>query len=257
MKLLLGLTIFSFGFYNAIWHLNQDIHNYWDMVAFLVVVGGTLAAGIITMPNVRFRFLLYHLLSSMFLSLRKKRQKAVLDGLHLVKGESPELNFYKFNERIMYEGGELLKLGFTKDKIEEILTDRIEQFAQDSYKVANWLRSLAKYPPAFGISGTVLGLVYLMRGISHGTTPAETGMRMAIALVATFYGILLANVLINPLGEQIKENIDETVTLCEISLKSILLIRERANILVAQETLNSFISSRTKVDVLGQYLEAS
>jgi chemotaxis protein MotA len=257
MKILLGLTIFSFGFYNAILHLNQDIHNYWDMVAFLVVVGGTLAAAIITLPNVRFRFLIYHLLGSMFVSFYKKRQKAVLDGLNLIKGTTPDLNFYKFNERILYEGGELLKLGFSREKIEEILTDRIEQFAIDSHKVANWLRSLAKYPPAFGLSGTVLGLVYLMRGISQGTTPAETGTRMAIALVATFYGILLANVLINPLGERIKENIDETVTLCEISLKAILLMRDRTNILIAQETLNSFISSNSKVDILGQYLEAS
>ncbi len=257
MKILFGITIFAFGFYNAILHLQQDIANYWDVVAFSVVVGGTFAAGLITMPNVKLKFLFYHLLLSMVGSFNRKREEAILNGLNLLRGIVPNLNFYKFDQKILFEGSELVKLGFSREKIEEILNRRIEQFGEDSYKVANWLRALAKYPPAFGLSGTVLGLVYLMRGISEGTTPAETGMRMAIALVATFYGILLANVLINPLGDRIKENIDETLVLCDIAVSAVGMLRDKENILVAQETLNSFIPSDKSVDVLGQYLEAS
>lgn len=257
MKLFFGLTIFAFGFYNAILHLNQNIENYWDAVAFFVVVGGTVSAALITSPNVKLKFIFSCLLASMFMSFRRKREMAILNGLNLMKGVVPNLNLYRFDQRILFQGMELLKLGFSLEKIEEVLSFRIDQFAQDSYKVSSWLRSLAKYPPAFGLAGTVLGLVYLMKGISDGSSPAETGGRMAIALVATFYGILLANVLIAPLGESIKENIDENITLAEISLKAIMMIKEGENILVAQEVLNSFINDKNKVDVISGYLEAS
>ena len=224
---------------------------------FFVVIGGTVSAALITSPNVKLKFIFSCLLASTFLSFRRKREMAILNGLNLMKGIVPNLNLYRFDQRILFQGMELLKLGFTAEKIEEVLSFRIDQFAQDNYKVSTWIRSLAKYPPAFGIAGTVLGLVYLMRGISDGSSPSETGARMAIALVATFYGILVANVLIGPLGERIKESIDESLTLAEISLKSIILIKEEENILVAQEILNSFISDKSKVDVISGYLEAS
>lgn len=51
--------------------------------------------------------------------------------------------------------------------------------------------------------GTVLGLVNLMRGISAGLDAKDTGVQMAVALVATFYGLIFANLIVNPAGEAI------------------------------------------------------
>ncbi|OFZ12382.1 MAG: hypothetical protein A2Z20_00995 [Bdellovibrionales bacterium RBG_16_40_8] len=145
----------------------------------------------------------------------------------------------------------MIQLGFEPAKIEAILKERLFQSTERTRFVGVSIRLLAKYPPAFGLAGTVLGLVHLMRGVSDGMTPQETGVRMAIALVATFYGLLVANLIVNPSGEAIVKNAHEEEKLGEIALQSVLLASERVNLLETQEMLNSFVSEDERIDVLG------
>jgi chemotaxis protein MotA len=85
-----------------------------------------------------------------------------------------------------------------------------------------------------------------MRGISAGIDTKETGIRMAVALVATLYGLLISNLVFNPLGEWLQEEIKRDELKAEASLQLIDLISEGASPLEAHEMMNSFLTENEK-----------
>jgi chemotaxis protein MotA len=255
MFYILGILIAVGSLVASIVHLGQAASSYYDMVGFTMVVGGTIATAAITLPWDISREIFFRLRELLYRPLpdRKELLNAcmrvngnVLKGIYTVEYQSKELAY-----RILRDGVELIQLGFTPDKIQAILKERLFQATDRTKLVGDSIRSLSKYPPAFGLAGTVLGLVHLMRGVSDGMAPQETGIRMAIALIATFYGLLVANLIVNPAGEAISKTANEEEKLGEIALQSILLAAERTNLLETQEMLNSFVEEKDRVDVLG------
>ncbi len=239
----------------SIMHLGQAASSYYDMVGFTMVVGGTLATAAITLPWDLAREIFYRLRELFYRPLPDRKEllltcmrvnENVLKGVYKFDSQSKELS-----HRILRDGVELIQLGFSPDKIQTILKERLFQATERTRLVGSSIRSLSKYPPAFGLAGTVLGLVHLMRGVSDGMTPQETGIRMAIALIATFYGLLVANLIVNPAGEAIYKHAHEEEKLGEVALQSILLAADRINLLETQEMLNSYVDEKDRVDVLG------
>lgn len=245
MKIIIGFFIISSGFYIALDHLNQNINQYWDIIAFSMVVFGTIAVSVMTMPSLKIK----HTLKIFFRGIGSNhglREDCIQNSLNLMKGNVPNGKVKRIDQKILVDGVELLRLGFNTDKIQEILLERIEKYTDDSITVAQWVRGLSKYPPAFGLAGTVLGLVHLMKGLSDGSDPKETGLRMAVALVATFYGIIVANIFINPIGDRMMSNTKEDQNLAEISLNAIIMISERTNYVEVMEQMNNHVPNQYK-----------
>lgn len=245
MKIILGFGIVTIGFVIALDHLNQNINQYWDLIAFAMVVFGTLATSVMTMPSLKSR----HVLRIMFHSFKGNhglREDCISNSLNIMNGNVPSQKAKRIDQKILLDGVELLKLGFTTEKIQNILSDRIEKYIDDNVSVGQWIRGLSKYPPAFGLAGTVLGLIHLMKGLSEGADPKETGIRMAVALVATFYGIVVANIFINPIGDRVISNTREDQNLAEISLNAILMVSQRTNYVEAIEQLNNYVPTQYK-----------
>jgi len=165
----------------------------------------------------------------------KKCFKVITDG----KLEHSKLK--NIEDKIIVDGLEMIELGFSKERIEDILIDRYQSYRKSIMAIASWIKRCAKYPPAFGLGGTVLGLIHLMKGISGGLNPKDTGLLMAVALVATLYGLLLSNLVLNPISESIAEKIKSDEELAEAAVKTVLMIKEGFNLLEAQETLNSYL----------------
>lgn len=253
MGLLIGLIIASVGYYLAIEHLQQTVASYYDFVALAVVWAGTVSVSIITIPKIKKRAILRYLLRSLF-GRGVVRKNFVYHCMNILKAPADsqfskkDLELLEF--KVLRDGLELIGLGFEQDKILDILGERIHNTRTKSLSVANWIRGLSKYPPAFGLTGTVLGLIHLMRGVSDGIDPKETGIRMAIALVATFYGLLIANLFVNPLGEMLIQENKKSLELSEIAIETIKLCHRQANLLEAQEYLNSYLDDHEKINIL-------
>ena len=64
-------------------------------------------------------------------------------------------------------------------------------------------KTMAKFPPAFGMMGTVLGLIALLQSLGNPDAKSQIGPAMAIALVTTLYGIAINNLAIIPMGESL------------------------------------------------------
>lgn len=256
MKILVGTFTISIGFYLALWHLNQGLGNFFDFVALVLVVLGSFAVCYMTMPSLRFSKIFETIKASIFSNVSSKRELLAKDLVKSLKNQGSSIetktSSLLFSYGIYNDGLEMIDLGFEKDKIKELLEKRVAQYASDTMKVANWLKSVAKYPPAFGLMGTVMGMVHLMRGLSNGVGSEETGVRMAVALIATFYGIILANVLFSPLGERIKEELQESVTLAELAMEGVFLNIEKSNLLEVQEELNSYLPEVNRINIISE-----
>lgn len=251
-----GIFIAVCSLFAAIAHLNQHVGTYYDFVAFVIVLGGTLAVAVATFPW-QYRQEIFILARQLFGAKDFARKLFLAECVNFVRqaGASSNVQMVGLAGTVLRDGSELIALGFAPEKIEEILETRIEQTSQRNRKIANAFRSLAKYPPAFGLVGTVLGLVNLMRSVSSGADARETGVQMAVALVATLYGLLTANLLVGPAGEQILRRALEDQKMGEVALRAVILAMSGTGPLEAQEILNSFVPREDRIDVTGSLSE--
>ena len=95
-----------------------------------------------------------------------------------------------------------------------------------------------------------------MRGISAGIDSKETGLRMAVALVATFYGLILSNLVLNPLGEWLIEEAKKDQQKAEMAIETVGLMMEGVNIVEVQERINSFLDPSERLTGLSFQAEA-
>jgi chemotaxis protein MotA len=252
MKYIIGLFISVVGFVLASNHLHQGLSAYWDFVAFAVVLLGTLAIMLITFPAAPFG-LLFKQFYLKFLFSSPSLQKHVDRCLQVFQTKKFHGKADSIEDKLLKDGLEMLALGFSTDRIEDVLSRRFETYSKRINMLSAWFKRGSKYPPAFGLAGTVLGLIHLMRGISEGIDTKETGVRMAVALVATFYGLLISNLVLNPIGEWLQEDIKRDEMKAEASLQLINLLATGANLVEASETMNSFLgqNERPSVNLLG------
>jgi chemotaxis protein MotA len=238
----------------SVLHLKQDAANFWDFVGFVCVVGGTAAVAVITVPW-QHRRIVFKSVLSLFIPGKRNNRSIVSDCMVFISdSREGNVGHIQRNEGMaaatLHDGAELIGLGFSKERVHEILEERIHQSFERYQSVANSVRALSKYPPAFGLAGTVLGLVTLMRSVSGGADAKQTGAMMAIALMATFYGLLVANMIVNPAGEHMLKTAVVERKNAEIALHAVILQLEGVTLLEAQEILNSYVSPEQRVNVM-------
>ncbi|TAL03261.1 MAG: chemotaxis protein MotA [Rhodospirillaceae bacterium] len=101
-------------------------------------------------------------------------------------------------------GLQLLADGMPPDDIVNVLELRMRHQESIERNEAGVFKTMATYTPAFGLSGTLIGLVNMLRMMGEGATPKQVGLNMSLALVATFYGVVLANGVLRPIAAKIE-----------------------------------------------------
>lgn len=252
MKYTLGLFLAFVGFYMASKHLNQEIGEYWDYVAFFVVIFATVAVMFISLPAVSMRFI-FKIFFRKFLLASPSLKNTAQHCSSFYTDRSPK-DASGIEIDLLNDGLELMSLGLGREKVKSILIQRFDVHAKKLILVSGWLKRNAKYPPAFGLAGTVLGLIHLMRGISVGIDTKETGLRMAVALVATFYGLIISNLVLNPVGEWLTEEIKKDEIKAEMAIETMIAIIDNMAPVEFQETLNSFLEAGERLDLVSAEL---
>lgn len=101
------------------------------------------------------------------------------------------------------------------------------------------LEAMAGYAPAFGMVGTLIGLINMLKNLSDMDS---LGSNMSVALVTTFYGSMLANMVFSPLSRRLKTLGDEEYLQKELMIEGVLAIQNGENPRVIREKLNSFLA---------------
>jgi chemotaxis protein MotA len=124
--------------------------------------------------------------------------------------------------------------------IMELLQWRISRLRAKEHAEAQLFRVMASFAPAFGMIGTLIGLVNLMFLLGDGDMTA-IGQQMALALMTTFYGVLLANLLFKPVAVKLERRTEQRVVLMNMILQGISMMSQKRSPSFMRETLRSFM----------------
>jgi len=236
-------------------HVNDQYGIFWDPVGIALVLGGTVVVAFITFPAKEVFGLLKASAAVMRMPVDHGRDLAVeiISLARDTRGEAAELQgaMGLLKNAFLREGVSLLVDRIDPGRIEAILKDRIKIKQESDETAANMWRTLAKYPPSFGIIGTVLGLIALMLQLGSVGAPEKMGPAMAIGLVATLYGLVLTNFFLQPIGDNITLRSYREIRRRQMVLLGIVLLAQGEKAVVVQEAVNSLLPVDEHVDVLG------
>ena len=128
------------------------------------------------------------------------------------------------------------------DDILALLKWRIARLRAKEKAESNIFYSLASYAPAFGMLGTLVGLINMLQIIEIRDISAITS-NMAVALITTFYGLLLANLIFNPIAVKLERRTEQRIMIMSMVMEGITLIADRRTPSFVRETLKSFLAT--------------
>jgi chemotaxis protein MotA len=151
----------------------------------------------------------------------------------------------KLGDLFFAKGLQLLVDGQTPDDIRDLLSLEI-QYLQDRHatgkKILEYMGAAA---PAFGMIGTLIGLVQMLKNLS---SPDQIGAGMAVALLTTFYGALLANLVFLPLAGKLGLYSKAETTAKEMIVEGVCCIARGDNPTVVREKLQVFVSQSKRIE---------
>jgi len=143
-----------------------------------------------------------------------------------------------------------LRLGFQLivdaapvNDILHVMNWRIQKLIEQETVQARLFRTLAGLAPAFGLLATLVGLIGMMAQLGTATI-AQVGEHMSVALVATLYGVVLANLVFKPIAIKLEQRTARRVAMLNVLLEGILLVRLGRSPTVVADALAEFVRER-------------
>jgi chemotaxis protein MotA len=212
--------------------------------ALIIVLGGSLGAIMLQSPLSVFVHAM-KLFSWVFkppqLPLDKSIQRIVhwsdvarregLLGLENLINDEPDL-FIRRGMQMLVDGHEPESIRLNME-IDMISKERFD------IQAARVFEGMGAYAPTIGIIGAVLGLIHVMGNLAD---PSQLGSGIAVAFVATVYGVAMANLLFIPIGNKIKSVIQEESQFREMLIEGIVSIAEGDNPRIIESRLYGFIN---------------
>jgi len=162
-------------------------------------------------------------------------EKARREGLLSLERETANID-----DEFLRQGIQLVVDGTDPALVRDILETQIE-FTDQRHKIgADIFESAGGYSPTMGIIGTVLGLVMVLGNL---TNPDELGPSIAVAFIATLYGVAFANLAWLPIGHKLKLKSKQERFMKEIALEGVLSIQAGDNPGIVREKLRAFLSA--------------
>jgi chemotaxis protein MotA len=138
--------------------------------------------------------------------------------------------------------------GIEESVVEEIMATEID-FVEDRHKKgADMFAAMGAISPAMGMIGTLIGLVIMLQNLQD---TAAIGPAMAIALITTFYGAVLANVVFIPFSGKLRIRSDQEVFLRRLTMEGVLSIASGNNPRVVEQKLNSYLAPKLRGSLTG------
>lgn len=246
---LIGTALIAYGIMTG--KAPVDIFLNWQGLA--IVVGGTIASTFVSFPvrEVLLAFRSYIVIfvagSHDYIGAVNKMVSAIRtyqrDGLEHLQREAAALK----KLWIFRDGVQMMANGYSKEETYEILEDQIRWQMQREMKQHQLFGTMAKFAPAFGMIGTLIGLINML--VTLQNEPGKVGLGMAIALTTTFYGLVLANIIFAPISEKIKERAENNLLLETMQLEALKMMYEKRNYVYARDKLSAYLNagSRKKV----------
>jgi chemotaxis protein MotA len=225
--------------------MGGDLRMFADSHAFIVIFGGSAAATLIRFP-----------LSSIFhglplgakfaFSLRRMSQRDLVDEIaglaEIARKQGPiGLEKVELEDPFLAKGIRFVADGYDTTFIRDNLERDRDNFLTHLDEGQKIYRAIGDCAPAFGMIGTLIGMVQMFANM---TDPSKLGPFMAIALLATFYGAALANLLCLPIADKLHlKLVDEEINRTLI-IDGVLMIREAKSPTLVREMLLAYLPEK-------------
>jgi chemotaxis protein MotA len=226
--------------------LGGSVESFLDLPSFMIVVGGTLASLLITFP-LRDVIQSFQMARQVFAE-RKVDPNEVVRVIITVANLSRRqglvaLSKVRTDNAILKKALNLIADGASEAIIKETLRIEIEALKQRRLVAQDAFRKMGSYSPAYGMLGTLIGLIQMLRNLED---PKSIGPGMATALITTFYGSMLSTLIFLPIAGKLKSRTLLEVVNLEIIFEGALMILENNNPMLIYEKLSSFIPPRLR-----------
>lgn len=235
--------------------LHGNLSLYFNISGLFIVIGGTICASLIS-----FRFEQVQIVFKVLMAAYKKPIKKETDIINILIDLSIRsrmegilsLQDQENETTILFLRRALgcLVDGYSIDQIRDILNTEMYFFKlrrEDSERV---VRAIADYFPAFGIMGSVVGLITMLGGIGDTSVILKA---IPIALTSTLYGLLFANFFFLPFAATIKERTNQELLLQKIILEGVIAINSEMNPVILKTKLESFLTPSERKTELVSY----
>jgi len=138
----------------------------------------------------------------------------------------------------------LVEYGFNAEDLDNILQNSIDGKKKRDHDDLKVWHTISRFPPAFGLLGATVGMISLLQTLGEPGAQDRVGPAMATALVATFYGLVCANLVFIPMAEKLQEVGAEDLVMRNLIKEGILLIQEKRHPLLISEYLRSFLDAK-------------
>ena len=233
----IGIIFFSSAIHESQMGITSNI------LSILFVFGGTLIATLISFPLHKikrikdvvlnaFEFQEFDYVQNTRLTMRIAREYKRLGFKSLEDAAKDTHNPYlKLGFQLIADNCDWKQIKSTVEK--EMIYDGMENDSTQRI-----LQAMAKYAPAFGLTGTIIGLMRVFPLLSN---PENIGSAIALALLTTLYGVLLANIAFLPLANKLKDNSSEDEHIYRFIIEALYCVKEREYSIVIEQKLSALM----------------
>jgi chemotaxis protein MotA len=229
--------------------MGGDLRMFYDIHAIIIIFGGSFAATLIRFPlaamlhglplGMRFAFTLRSVgareLVDELAGLAEIARKSGPVGLEKITPEDPFLS----------KGVRFVADGYDADFIRDNLERDRDNFLTHLDEGQKIYRAIGDCAPAFGMIGTLIGLVQMFANM---TDPSKLGPFMAVALLATLYGALVANLFCLPIADKLHVKLVEEEINRTLIIDGILMIRDSKSPTLVREMLLAYLPEKHRHD---------
>lgn len=224
-----------------------------DGTSLFIVIGGTLASAAISVQIPRLLKLFKIFINRMLKGKSVDFKLVITEVIKLSDAFYGKKDLQDFKKNItdpfILEAVDLYTDELVDDeRFIKMLKDRVNNMKKALMMDINRFKNIGKYPPAFGMMGTTMGMVVLLSGLGGKDAMKTMGPAMAVCLITTLYGVIIANVLIVPISENIEDSIMEIHLKNQIIAEGFNLILQKTPPPVLAEELNSFLEEKDRLD---------
>ncbi len=229
-----------------------------NVPSFLIVIGGLAAAMLVsfslaevkqlwkvTMQSFRTEEHDVSRVVSTFVTLSDRARR---EGLLALEAEIEQVD-----ESFIKKGILLAVDGIEPDVITDIMNAEIAALEERHRKNRSLLEKAGEYAPAWGMIGTLIGLILMLKNLND---PSTLGPNMAIALLTTLYGSLLSNLVFIPMASKLALRTEKEVFMKQIIIEGVIGVQSGQNPKILEEKLKVFLS-REELDKKNKLEEAS
>jgi len=253
LALIFGLCV-AFGLVGTALVLGGSVSSFYNLPSVLIVAIGTFAVTLVSFSITE----LFGTFNAVLATILPKRRDHRLagerclnlaaiardNGVLALDNVLPVIESEPFLQRAIA----MTVDGATPHQIDQVLAQEIDALQDLRHRHAGVLRRAAEVAPSMGLIGTLIGLIQLLGNLND---PSSIGPAMAVALLTTFYGAVLAYMVLAPIAAKLERNAEAELLECEIYHACAMSIARQENPRLLERLLNTKLPPSQRLDYYG------